>query len=52
MGVSLVFGVLIRMFLPVPRNFRYGILAAAGWSNSGDLPTSKFIRFNPDPIFD
>lgn len=40
MGVSLLCGTLIRMFLPVPRNFKYGIIAAAGWSNSGDLPTS------------
>lgn len=30
---GLIFGVLLRMFLPPPKNFRYGILAASIWSS-------------------
>ncbi|KAK4057082.1 Protein M3 [Microbotryomycetes sp. JL221] len=33
-----LFAVLIRVCLPVPNNFRWGLIAAASWSNSGDLP--------------
>ncbi|GAA5959849.1 hypothetical protein JCM10213_008314, partial [Rhodosporidiobolus nylandii] len=40
LALSLLLGVLVRVFLPTPRNFRWGILAAATWSNWGDLPTS------------
>ncbi|PRQ74237.1 Auxin efflux carrier [Rhodotorula toruloides] len=38
--ISLVLGVLVRVTFRTPRNFRWGILAAATWSNWGDLPTS------------
>lgn len=40
MSISIIFSLLIRRYLKVPNNFRWGIIAAAGWSNSGDLPTS------------
>ncbi|GAA6043965.1 hypothetical protein JCM8097_004894 [Rhodosporidiobolus ruineniae] len=40
LGISGLLGLLIRSLFPTPRNFRYGILAAAIWSNWGDLPTS------------
>lgn len=40
MSISLILGLIIRQVFPVPKNFRWGILAAAGWSNTGDLPTS------------
>ncbi|GAA6003888.1 hypothetical protein JCM10207_006453 [Rhodosporidiobolus poonsookiae] len=38
--LSLILGVIIRVCFPTPRNFRWGLLAAATWSNWGDLPTS------------
>ncbi|GAA6055134.1 hypothetical protein JCM3770_007458 [Rhodotorula araucariae] len=38
--ISLCMGVVVRIALPTPRNFRWGLLAAATWSNWGDLPTS------------
>ncbi|BGP34061.1 Protein M3 [Rhodotorula toruloides] len=38
--ISLLLGVLVRVTFRTPRNFRWGILAAATWSNWGDLPTS------------
>ncbi|ORY75966.1 auxin efflux carrier [Leucosporidium creatinivorum] len=40
MLVSALFGVLIRIALPTPRNFRWGLLASAIWANWGDVPTS------------
>ncbi|BGP42192.1 Protein M3 [Rhodotorula kratochvilovae] len=38
--ISLLMGVIVRLVFPTPRNFRWGLLAAATWSNWGDLPTS------------
>ncbi|GAA5859042.1 hypothetical protein JCM8547_003980 [Rhodosporidiobolus lusitaniae] len=38
--LSLLLGVLVRVLCPTPRNFRWGLIAAATWSNWGDLPTS------------
>ncbi|KWU46024.1 auxin efflux carrier, partial [Rhodotorula sp. JG-1b] len=40
MLISMLLGVLVRMFFPTPRNFRWGLIAAATWSNWGDVPTS------------
>ncbi|SGY61296.1 BQ5605_C007g04545 [Microbotryum silenes-dioicae] len=40
MGFSFLMGFIILQLFPSPKNFRYGILAAAAWSNWGDLPTS------------
>ncbi|GAA5954599.1 hypothetical protein JCM21900_006078 [Sporobolomyces salmonicolor] len=40
MGISLALGLVIRAVFPTPKNFRFGLLAAATWSNWGDLPTS------------
>ncbi|SCZ89290.1 BZ3500_MvSof-1268-A1-R1_Chr1-1g01084 [Microbotryum saponariae] len=40
MGLSFLMGFIILQLCPSPKNFRYGILAAAAWSNWGDLPTS------------
>ena len=40
LGISLVLTFLLRSFTRVPDNFHYGIIAAGGWSNWGDLPTS------------
>ncbi|KAM0790694.1 hypothetical protein ACM66B_004552 [Microbotryomycetes sp. NB124-2] len=38
MVLSGLFALLIRLCLPVPRNFRWGLFAASMWSNQGDLP--------------
>ncbi|GAA5891216.1 hypothetical protein JCM8208_002545 [Rhodotorula glutinis] len=40
MIISFVLGTIVRLVCPTPRNFRWGLLAAATWSNWGDLPTS------------
>lgn len=40
MLISMLLGVLVRMVFPTPRNFRWGLIAAATWSNWGDVPTS------------
>ncbi|POY70960.1 hypothetical protein BMF94_6022 [Rhodotorula taiwanensis] len=40
MVISMVLGVLVRSLFPTPRNFRWGLIAAAVWSNWGDVPTS------------
>ncbi|GJN92474.1 hypothetical protein Rhopal_005504-T1 [Rhodotorula paludigena] len=40
MILSLLMGIIVRVLFPTPRNFRWGLLAAATWSNWGDLPTS------------
>lgn len=38
--ISLLMGLIVRTLTRTPHNFRWGILAASGWSNWGDLPTS------------
>ncbi|KAJ3826869.1 auxin efflux carrier [Lentinula raphanica] len=38
MGMGMAW--LTRIFFWVPHRFRYGILAAGGWANVGDIPTS------------
>ncbi|GAA5881038.1 hypothetical protein JCM3774_003076 [Rhodotorula dairenensis] len=40
MLISMLLGVLVRILFPPPRNFRWGLIAAATWSNWGDVPTS------------
>lgn len=44
LGMSLFMGLAIRTFLPVPRNFRWGILAAAGWSNCELVVLISMVR--------
>jgi len=50
--ISLVYGVvgapmawIIRCFFWVPHRFRYGILAAGGWGNYGDICTCVLPMF-------
>ncbi|BGP18555.1 Protein M3 [Rhodosporidiobolus nylandii] len=45
LALSLLLGVLVRVFLPTPRNFRWGILlAAAPRSNASDAETTFCSR--------
>lgn len=53
MVISMVLGVLVRSLFPTPRNFRWGLIAAAVWSNWGDVPTSiAQVRFSIFADFD
>ncbi|KAF8492563.1 auxin efflux carrier [Russula emetica] len=57
--VGLLYGVaggtmawIIRRFFWVPHRFRYGILAAGGWGNYGDLPTAIAMGLTASAPFD
>ncbi|KAI0685009.1 auxin efflux carrier [Cytidiella melzeri] len=41
----------VKRFFWVPHRFRYGILAAGGWSNFGDIPTSVVMSITAGPPF-
>ncbi|KAI0345662.1 auxin efflux carrier [Trametopsis cervina] len=41
----------VRQFFWVPHRFRYGLLAAGGWSNYGDIPTSVVMSITAGPPF-
>ncbi|KAI0271886.1 hypothetical protein BGY98DRAFT_1189525 [Russula aff. rugulosa BPL654] len=42
----------IRRFFWVPHRFRYGILAAGGWGNYGDIPTAIAMGVTASAPFD
>lgn len=43
MALCGLFAIALRAFVPTPRNFRWGLIAAGIWSNAGDLPTSVVL---------
>lgn len=51
MGIAL--GWLVKQFFWVPHRFRYGMLVAGGWNNTGDIRTlpptiSPYHQHNDD----
>ncbi|KAJ7080620.1 auxin efflux carrier transmembrane protein [Mycena belliarum] len=42
-GMGMLFAWITKQFFWVPHRFRWGILAAGGWGNYGDIPTSIAI---------
>ncbi|KAF8431907.1 hypothetical protein L210DRAFT_3487223 [Boletus edulis BED1] len=42
-AIGIVMSWIIKQLFWVPHRFRYGILAAGGWGNVGDIPTSVLL---------
>ncbi|KAK0220435.1 auxin efflux carrier [Armillaria fumosa] len=49
MGIGLAW--LIKQFFWVPHRFRYGMLAAGGWGNYGDIPTAVIMSITGNAPF-
>ncbi|KAK0474151.1 auxin efflux carrier [Armillaria novae-zelandiae] len=49
MGVGLAW--LVKQFFWVPHRFRYGMLAAGGWGNYGDIPTAVILSITGNAPF-
>ncbi|KAK0494549.1 auxin efflux carrier [Armillaria luteobubalina] len=49
MGIGLAW--IIKQFFWVPHRFRYGMLAAGGWGNYGDIPTAVIMSITGNAPF-